>query len=41
MEYNGFKLDLIGLAALVGSITGLVMAIKGRNQRRKNEGKDH
>lgn len=41
MEFRGFKLDLIGLAAAIGAIATLWTAIKGaRNKEKQDARKD-
>jgi len=37
MEYKGFKIDFTALAALVGAVGGLLMAIKGRKQQKRGD----
>lgn len=35
MEYNGFKIDITAITALIGAVTGLYLAVKGVKQRNK------
>lgn len=37
MKYRGFEIDINALAALVTALGGLLMVIKGAQQRNKNK----
>lgn len=39
MEFKGLKIDFIGLAAAITAIASLYMAIKGKQQHKKNKEK--
>ena len=39
MKFRGLEIDFTQLAALIGSITGLIMAIKGIRQRKRDNKK--
>lgn len=37
MEFKGFKIDFMALAALIGAVSGFVLQIKGITKRNKQK----
>jgi hypothetical protein len=37
VEFKGFKIDLFGIAACVSALATLLLALRGRNKKRKGK----
>ena len=40
MEFKGLKIDIEAIAALVTAVSGLILLIRGKQQKKKKEKED-